>query len=340
MFLLKNKFGIYHFRFTDENGKGKQLSTGCSIKSDANKFVLNYFNSLKEKSVVKKYRISEFLSLFINNISMNKHYKDSMNLLKSFIEFTNDKYMNEVSIVDCESFKTFRQNSLSSRNKPYSIHSLNGELRNLRVLFNKALDYEIISKNPFKKIRYHRETEKEYNVISENEINILLNNIRNSDLLNIVKFGLYTGCRREEIMTLEWNDIDFQNKIIYIRNKDNFTTKSKKIRQIKMNNEKLYELMTNLYNSKNRFVFCKSNGYKYDGDYISKLFKKEVKRLGLSPKIHFHCIRHTHISMLLLKGANINLVSRYIGHSSISITQKYLHIKNEDCNNVNCCLSF
>ena len=78
------------------------------------------------------------------------------------------------------------------------------------------------------------------------------------------------------------------------------------------------------------FIFCKDNGFPFDKDYISKLFKDAVRAVGVSEDIHFHTLRHSFGSNLGSKGVPINDIKELMGHSSISTTQIYVHTNLEN----------
>ena len=60
---------------------------------------------------------------------------------------------------------------------------------------------------------------------------------------------------------------------------------------------------------------------------VTHLVKEAAKRVGASDKASSHWLRHCHATHSLEKGAPINLVSQTLGHSSVAITSKYLHVR-------------
>lgn len=77
---------------------------------------------------------------------------------------------------------------------------------------------------------------------------------------------------------------------------------------------------------KKDFIF-----YQYDRqppfpDSVSTWCPKYLQKINL-PKISFHCLRHTHASLLLMAGASLSKVSERLGHSSYVITvDRYSHL--------------
>ncbi len=76
----------------------------------------------------------------------------------------------------------------------------------------------------------------------------------------------------------------------------------------------------------NGFVFCKKDGTKYCGNYVSRKFKNACKAAGLEKEIHFHSLRHSFASNLAQKGVPLYTIKELLGHSSITTTEIYSHL--------------
>ncbi|MCX6164227.1 MAG: site-specific integrase, partial [Ignavibacteriae bacterium] len=135
-----------------------------------------------------------------------------------------------------------------------------------------------------------------------------------------------------------WKDIALSEGIIHIRNKENFKTKTGKVRQIPISNKlneiikqmmvgdgniiKLYDLEGYIFSKPNNTVFSRSS--------ISHKFKYYIRKAVMSEKYHFHCLRHTFITNCIKKGINANYVQALAGHSNLKTTLGYTHIGIED----------
>jgi integrase len=67
------------------------------------------------------------------------------------------------------------------------------------------------------------------------------------------------------------------------------------------------------------YVFCSEDGVPYSPDYVTRAFRKAVKRAGL-PRIRLHDLRHTWASLALVAGVNPKVVSERLGHATVSFT--------------------
>ncbi|MHB8854293.1 MAG: tyrosine-type recombinase/integrase [Ignavibacteriaceae bacterium] len=74
------------------------------------------------------------------------------------------------------------------------------------------------------------------------------------------------------------------------------------------------------------YVFCKSKGVKFTGDYFSKRFKSACIKVGIDKSIHFHSLRHSFASNLVQKGVSLYKIKELLGHSSITTTEIYSHL--------------
>ena len=132
-------------------------------------------------------------------------------------------------------------------------------------------------------------------------------------LLNVL---YYTGCRVSEATNIQWSDI-----------KDGVLTvvgKGDKERDIKLPAKLLAMLEDARLGSTDSFIFATRNGSPITRQQANRYIKSIGGKCGI-PEISCHWLRHCHASHALKRGADINLVSTTLGHSSVAVTSKYLH---------------
>lgn len=178
------------------------------------------------------------------------------------------------------------------------------------------------------------------------------------DKYAIVSIAVYGGTRRGETIGLRWQDIDWDNSVLKIRQTVQYTkkkgifikgTKSKKgIRDIKipesvMESLKIHqvtqqtlkdELKTD-YND-NDLVFCQDDGRPMFPDTITSWFQKFLKKHDL-PKIRFHDLRHTNITIMIANNVPDNEIARRAGHADPATPKRlyghvYASMKDEASN--------
>ena len=198
-------------------------------------------------------------------------------------------------------------------------------LRTLKASFNRAIDWGYISENPFKKVKLPKSQKSYPMFISEDELNQIVKNISNKEIRDLSTIAFFTGMRLGELTNLKWKDVNIKSRVINIINDKSFSTKSKKDRIVPISKKIVTKLKKRA--NKSDFVFAKTDGIKFNNEYVSKIFKKAVRETKLDQKIHFHTLRHSFASRLVQKGASIYIVKELLGHKDVTTTQIYSHLQ-------------
>lgn len=253
------------------------------------------------------------------------------NTFKNFISILGDRPIHRISAKDIENYKTLRSKRVNKT-------TCNIEIRTIKAIFNQAIAWNMLSANPANSIKQFKIEESEILSFTPEEVLIILNSIGDKNFRDLVIFTLNTGLRVSEVINLQWKDISLAQKVITIRNKEGFKTKSGRIRKIPLN-ESLVQLVNQLTkDSKGIFKFFKPDEYvfvnkrknRFERSFISRKFKEALRAHSFPEKYHFHCLRHTFITELIKRGVNINFVKEIAGHSDIKTTMNYVHIVTED----------
>jgi integrase/recombinase XerD len=200
--------------------------------------------------------------------------------------------------------------------------------RTLKAAFNKAVDWDYISVNPFNKIKLPKFQKSKPAFINLGELDIILSHVTNQPLKDIYQFAFFTGMRLGELVNLKWNNVNLNEKIIQVGDED-FDTKGKKIRMIPLCDQAFNILsgrVPKIIKTKNHFVFTKRSGYPFTGNYVSRSFKKALRKTELNKNIHMHSLRHSAATTLLKNGASIYSIKELLGHSSVRTTEIYSHL--------------
>ena len=242
--------------------------------------------------------------------------------------------------------------------KQYSPETVKGYRRVLRTVFNEAVRYEWITTNPVCRTKINSGnsntslqavTEKAVFSIREMKEFLKALNSLDEELINkkvMVKLMLLTGVRTAELHGLKWCDIDFENKLLYIKRNRLYSgeigvyekapkTKTSE-REIPIPDELLKDLYEYMdwfrkadinFDSKLDQYYLASNEFR-EPEYphsIGHWLKKFEEQNGFK-LVSNHGLRHTYCSLLLAQNVPIQTVSKYMGHSDSSITlQVYSH---------------
>lgn len=181
-----------------------------------------------------------------------------------------------------------------------------------------------------------KESYKTFDVIPENDLKKIINYVFNLDDCNInitfkvlIFILLDTGCRIDEALNIEIQNIDLINNTILLKK-----TKTNQERYVFFNQytKELIKKYIKLNDRKLLFYNFLVNDTLKRGAVI-RFLKKLKKELNIE-KLHPHMFRHTFATLLINNEAPIFTVSKLLGHSDVKITMRYLHqnvkiLKNE-----------
>ena len=327
MYISKNKkSGIWYIYYRKENGKKTRISSHSRIKSDAYKFLNDFQRKTSLLRDQKLITVKDFSFRYLQNISI-RHTKESYRTTKYIV----DKFLESIdsemyfSKLDKALVESYVLNKF--HNAPFHAHLM---VRHLKAFFNKAIELGYLDKNPLKNLKL-RVPVCHPAFIGLNELNKILEVENDKMFYDIYIVTFYTGLRNSEIVNLQWDDCDLKRRIIKIQNKENFLTKNKRERIIPMNDKVIDILQSIEYQNSygSNYVF-KKDGRQINKMYLTKRFKKSVRQAGLSEKIHFHSLRHSFASNLVQKNVNLFTVQKLLGHTQISTTQRYSHLRSDD----------
>jgi site-specific recombinase XerD len=287
------------------------------------KLLATLFNEVNRKEVIT---LRIFEDEYINYVKANLSPSYVRSIQSSFVHLNNflgiQKVISEIKLKDAEKFMIWLQGKTKRGYRVY--------YRTLKAAFNKALEWDYISENPFVKVKLPKVQRVAPKYVTGDRLSVICEKINNEFVRAIIKTAFYTGLRLNEVVNLRWNNIDLERRLIIVGD-EHFTTKSKKQRCVPICEEliKLLKVLSERQEVNEGFVFCKPDGSAYTGDYASKCFKDACRTLGNDEGIHFHSLRHSFASNLVQKGVSLYVVKELLGHSSISTTEIYSHLNVE-----------
>lgn len=193
--------------------------------------------------------------------------------------------------------------------------TVNRELACLKHMFTKAIQWQMAVSNPVKMVRLLKENNERLRYLNIGEVQKLLEQLP-SHLRPVVKLALNTGMRRSEILRLKWEDVDFRERIIFVKN-----TKNGEMREIPMADLVYDELRSLPANSD--YVFSGDNGKRMMS--IKTGFVNAVNRAGIRD-FTFHDLRHTFASHLAMSGVDLLTIKELLGRKAINMTLRYAHL--------------
>jgi len=218
----------------------------------------------------------------------------------------------------------------------------------LNLVFQQALNWEMINKNPMIKSRKVSVKTKKMQIWTYEEIHKFLTVCKTNPLYLLYVIALYTGMRKGEILGLKWRDIDYTRKIIRVQRSLARTNEKTYIytdlkntssfREIPipdfvlkelLNHKKLQEEWKKRFGEQyqdNNLVICEQDGSHFGPRKVGSEMKT-ISTTANVTQIRFHDLRHTHASILISEGVDIVKVSARLGHANPrTTTQTYAHL--------------
>lgn len=331
MYLIKrNK--IYHVYYRDDKGQLRSFSTKKPLKSEALEVALNYFNKAEDtQPLTNEITLQQFKASYLNyaaNRFSPVYQKLVCSAFNQFAKTVNDSTpIREITAQMIEAF-------INMKLAEGKTQIINGYLRALQGAFQRAVEQGMLKENTFKKVNKIKFPENDPVPLKPGEFEKIMDSEKDPLLRSIYLFAINTGMRRDEIRLLKWESIDMDKKLIWVKNHNEFTTKSKRSRLIPINDTLFKEIQQLTGKVKEgEFIFMR-NHVVLTREYITKRFKKAIKAANLNPHYHFHSLRHSFASILIQKGISLFHVSRLLGHADIRTTQIYTHLNADDLRNV------
>ena len=232
------------------------------------------------------------------------------------------------------------------RAKKVSPATINRDLALASVVLRWAIDRGFATENPFRLIRRASEKGRARTMwLTADECRSLLT-ATSGAFHNFIILGLHTGFRKDELFSLEWPSVDFENNRIHVEPEK---SKSGKGRYVPMTDEGhtlLLEMRARRRSScPRKFVILTRRERPLNTKALDarwrKLKKKGVK--GIEPerlkKITAHVLRHTYASHLAQAGLPLPKLAQYLGHGSAYVTERYTHLSPDDDDDVGAMLS-
>jgi hypothetical protein len=160
---------------------------------------------------------NEFLEYSLG-VHSRKTHKTHRTAFQEFIRVEGNKPLGLIGVREIEHF-------LSVKKREASEWTARKYYGSLAAAFQKAVHWEHIKVNPFKKVKKPKPPELFPLYFSEKEFNSMLSVMYEKDFKELCVAALLSGLRLRELLSLRWKDVDSASKIILVGNSETFATK-------------------------------------------------------------------------------------------------------------------
>ena len=367
---LQEKNGMFYvvLNYRDENGKRKTpwISTNLPVKGNKKRaetfmmdvrrnFVPPNVQRIEEREAMQKGDIlfTDFLLKWLrvakSTVKLTTYASYEMmatRIIIPYFETLNIK-LKELTTEDIQDFYSAQLERVSANTV---IH--------YHAVIHRALKYAVkiktIQANPAVNVERPRKEKFIGSFYDKKEINTLFDIIQGHPLEVAIKLAAFYGLRREEIIGLKWNAIDFENSTLVIQHTVTECNLNGKHIEVASDTAKTdsslrtMPLVTNfremLLAKKEKqehyrklcgrsyckeyldYIFVNEMGERWKPRYLSDGFKRILEQNGLR-RIRFHDLRHTCASLLLANNVPMKKIQEWLGHSDFSTTANiYAHL--------------
>ena len=249
----------------------------------------------------------------------HKRYSDSTvntytNAISVFLRFIKPKtsagVTNDDMVRFVHSYMIPRKLSLSYQNQAV----------NAARLFFKTIEG---SKLITEQIERPRREHKLPNVLSKDEISVILKSLKNPKHSTMLSLIYACGLRRSELLNLKPENIDSKRHLILILN-----AKGKKDRVIPIS-DKVITMLREYYIKYRPVVWLfegQTTGEQYSETSLQKVLKNALKTAGITKPVSIHWLRHSYATHLLESGTDLRYIQELLGHKSSKTTEIYTHV--------------
>lgn len=199
------------------------------------------------------------------------------------------------------------------------------KLTSLRMYFQYLENEKLIKENPTKGMPSPKVESKEPQYLTEKEIKKLMTVIDKGRDEVIMKTLVETGIRLSELSQLDIQSINIRERSIKIKRKGN------KEQTIPINNNLTALLKTFIKSRRSTEPLILSKfGTRMSKRRLRMLVKNYFRKANINKDhISVHSLRHSFCVRLLEKDVDLRTIQILAGHSSITSTERYLHVSTE-----------
>ena len=255
-------------------------------------------------------------------------YKRDLKQFKRYIEACEINY-NHVKEEDIKDYIK----ELQEEGKKAS--SISRCIASIRSFYQFVLKRKKIKVDPTANIQSPKIEKRVPSVLTSKEVELLLDQPKDIDLKGtrdkaMLEFAYATGMRVTEIISLDIDDINFEEGYVNCRhaNKPRIIPLGKlSLKALKEYTEQARNILIKDDNEKALFVNV--NGQRLTRQGFWKIIKYYKDQAHITKDITPHVLRHSFATHLLQNGADLKSIQTMLGHSDISSTQVYMQFQDE-----------
>jgi integrase/recombinase XerD len=262
----------------------------------------------------------ELLRLWLSRFSSTTA-QTYLTVARQFLDFT-DKELRDTKLEDI----ILWLESLTLRQA--SANTVKNKLTAVKSLFSFGVKTGYLDANPASLISSPKPKDAlNERLLDEGEVRKLIEAARPGRDRLLLKLLYCLGLRVSELVGLNWSDFKETGGGAIVT----VFGKGSKTRSLLIDEGLWSELQTLPRSDKTSAVFLSRFENRLDRHAIHRMVKAAAIRAGINPHTSAHWLRHAHACHSLKHGAGIDLLMKSLGHSSLAVTSRYLHVQPSEC---------
>jgi len=201
----------------------------------------------------------------------------------------------------------------------------------IRSFWNYLVDSEYTERNPCRRVSTPKKEQCLPVYLSPEEVRLLLAAAEHNHYAElafrdraILATFVYTGIRRGELLSLNLDDVNLQERLLIVRKGKGM--KERAIPIVDPLAEALSDYLEVRPRARHDRLFSTRDKRPLGRTGLTALFRKALKNSGIERKgVTIHKLRHTFATMLLQAGCDLITIQKLLGHNSLETTSMYLH---------------
>lgn len=261
-----------------------------------------------------------------NSLQTIDYYSFALGLFSSYV--VKDLPVSDITLLMCKEYYLHL-----STDKSINSVSVQSYIRGLRSFLRWLYDQDYIEVNICDRFKLPKATRKVIDVLSDDEIAKLLAALSGDEWLTvrnrlIVALMLDSGLRLNEVVTLQAAHVHLKDRYLIVTGKGD-KQRTVPFGEFTANTLEQYLFVTRSAGSRGTLLIKVSEtlcGFEpITQATVKNMFRRLKVRSGIS-RLYPHLLRHTFATRYLENGGNIYTLQEILGHSSLEMVKKYLHL--------------
>jgi integrase len=318
---------FWYVDYRDASGRRVKRSTGTADRREAQELEGKWRLEVRNQRLwgaQPRYTFDELMLRYLQETQpIKRSAMQDVYSVKHLQRVFSGRHLDEIKRADV------RQYIANRKRQGVKGSSVNREIGLLSSAFNRArLEWDWQLVNPAEGMR-EPEGEGRKVFLTREQFDALVSAASQQDrapyLGELVTVAVMTGCRRGELLGLEWSRVDLAAGVVRL---GAVHTKAAKARIVPLNAIARAALLKRLewwrvHAPSSPWVFCGPEGERLAG--VKSSFRHALRTAGLAG-VRFHDLRHTCGSWLAQAGVPEGHIAAVLGHSTVRMTERYAHL--------------